>query len=114
MSRKRRDEQEPDRPAAEDEDLDRAVRAVFFQLAGVDAVQHAGERLGERGPLERQAVRNAVDVPLDEAARHQQVFGERAVQIMQILAKVFAAAPAMARSEDTARNWRRRSASPIA
>ena len=94
MSRERRDEQKPDRPAAENQDLDRAERAVFFELAGVDAVQHAGERLGERGALERKAFGNAVDVALDEAPRHQQVFGEGAVQIMQVLAEVFAAAPA--------------------
>ena len=55
----RRDEEEADRPAAENEDLHRTVGAVALELAGVDAVQHAGERLRQRGALEGEARGNA-------------------------------------------------------
>ena len=90
------DEEEADRPAAVDHGVGRAVpgRAVRPDRAQLETVQHAGERLGERRDLERQAVGQRIGAERGEAGGDEEVLGEGAVQIAQIGAQVLAAVPA--------------------
>ena len=91
LDRQRRDEKEPDRTGAENQNLHRLALGVARQVRGLDAVEDAPEGLGQGRLFKPQALRNPVGAALDESLGDEEELGEGAVEVVEIFAQVFTA-----------------------